>query len=231
MSCITWKGIWHATWIFHYQDISFISSKNLFFVFFCIVYGEGQICFVRYSSASGFTNNFYQVRDSPPAMTSPTARTASESCSARGAPRVPSPSQVSKLWSAGHDKQTQLQSIRYTFARSHDACICRHCLFSFKFSPKTAWVNYFYCPFLHFSMLGIGGTRFISFEGRHWHNDCFICSSCKSSMVGKGFITDGEDIICPECAKKKLMADTVEQWWGSMRMMLCIDVCSHIFLK
>jgi len=58
---------------------------------------------------------------------------------------------------------------------------------------------------------GIGGTRFISFEGRHWHNDCFICSSCKSSMVGKGFITDGEDIICPECAKKKLMADTVEQ--------------------
>merc|ERR1712038_1951851 len=55
---------------------------------------------------------------------------------------------------------------------------------------------------------GIGGTRFISFEGRHWHNDCFICSSCKSSMVGKGFITDGEDIICPECAKKKLMADT-----------------------
>ena len=30
---------------------------------------------------------------------------------------------------------------------------------------------------------GIGGTRFISFEGRHWHNDCFICSSCKSSMV------------------------------------------------
>jgi hypothetical protein len=30
-------------------------------------------------------------------------------------------------------------------------------------------------------------------------------------MVGKGFITDGEDIVCPECAKKKLMADTVEQ--------------------
>ena len=59
---------------------------------------------------------------------------------------------------------------------------------------------------------GIGGTRFISFEGRHWHNNCFVCSSCKTSMVGKGFITDAEDIICPECAKKKLMADTVEQW-------------------
>jgi len=58
---------------------------------------------------------------------------------------------------------------------------------------------------------GIGGTRFISFEGRNWHNTCFVCSTCNTSMVGKGFITDGDDIICPECAKKKLMADTVEQ--------------------
>jgi DNA-directed RNA polymerase subunit RPC12/RpoP len=30
-------------------------------------------------------------------------------------------------------------------------------------------------------------------------------------MVGKGFITDNEDILCPECAKKRLMADAVEQ--------------------
>ncbi|XP_055315709.1 prickle planar cell polarity protein 3 isoform X4 [Sitodiplosis mosellana] len=52
---------------------------------------------------------------------------------------------------------------------------------------------------------GIGGTRFISFEDRHWHNDCFICASCKTSLVGRGFITDAADIICPECAKAKLM--------------------------
>ncbi|KAI5699281.1 hypothetical protein M8J75_000454 [Diaphorina citri] len=52
---------------------------------------------------------------------------------------------------------------------------------------------------------GIGGTRFISFEDRHWHNDCFMCASCQSSLVGRGFITDGEDIICPDCAKAKLM--------------------------
>ncbi|XP_031620250.1 zinc finger protein 431 isoform X2 [Contarinia nasturtii] len=52
---------------------------------------------------------------------------------------------------------------------------------------------------------GIGGTRFISFEDRHWHNDCFICASCKTSLVGRGFITDEADIICPECAKAKLM--------------------------
>ncbi|KAK0164585.1 hypothetical protein PV328_003197 [Microctonus aethiopoides] len=51
---------------------------------------------------------------------------------------------------------------------------------------------------------GIGGTRFISFEDRHWHNDCFICAGCTTSLVGRGFITDGDDIICPECAKQKL---------------------------
>ncbi|XP_067133704.1 four and a half LIM domains protein 2-like [Centruroides vittatus] len=50
---------------------------------------------------------------------------------------------------------------------------------------------------------GIGGTRFISFEDRNWHNDCFLCGMCKRSMVGKGFIFDGSDILCPECAKQK----------------------------
>ncbi|XP_057366891.1 prickle planar cell polarity protein 3-B-like isoform X2 [Daphnia carinata] len=52
---------------------------------------------------------------------------------------------------------------------------------------------------------GIGGTRFISFEDRHWHNDCFQCASCNASLVGKGFITDGADILCPECAKQRVL--------------------------
>lgn len=60
--------------------------------------------------------------------------------------------------------------------------------------------------FLHFSCLGIGGSKFISFEDRHWHNDCFMCAQCQTSLVGKGFITDGPDILCPECAKARLMA-------------------------
>ncbi|KIH45380.1 LIM domain protein [Ancylostoma duodenale] len=32
---------------------------------------------------------------------------------------------------------------------------------------------------------GIGGAKFISFEDRHWHNDCFICAQCTTSLVGK----------------------------------------------
>ncbi|KAK5977981.1 hypothetical protein GCK32_020752, partial [Trichostrongylus colubriformis] len=33
--------------------------------------------------------------------------------------------------------------------------------------------------------LRIGGANFISFEDRHWHNDCFICAQCTTSRVGK----------------------------------------------
>ncbi|KAK5645975.1 hypothetical protein RI129_004439 [Pyrocoelia pectoralis] len=61
------------------------------------------------------------------------------------------------------------------------------------------------CTSCNKPITGIGGTKFISFEDRHWHNDCFYCANCRTSLVGRGFITDAEDIICPECAKKNFM--------------------------
>ncbi|RWS09757.1 LIM domain-containing protein-like protein [Dinothrombium tinctorium] len=54
------------------------------------------------------------------------------------------------------------------------------------------------------AITGAGGTRFVSFEDKNWHNECFVCSGCRCSLVGKGFIGDGNDILCPECAKKKI---------------------------
>ncbi|CAF1128706.1 unnamed protein product [Rotaria sp. Silwood1] len=50
---------------------------------------------------------------------------------------------------------------------------------------------------------GVGGTRYISFEERHWHNDCFVCQRCRSSLVGRGFLTDGPDILCPDCGRRE----------------------------
>ena len=50
--------------------------------------------------------------------------------------------------------------------------------------------------------LGVGGTRYISFEERHWHNDCFVCKRCRSSLVGRGFLTEGQEILCPDCGKR-----------------------------
>ncbi|CAF0817822.1 unnamed protein product [Didymodactylos carnosus] len=60
---------------------------------------------------------------------------------------------------------------------------------------------------------GVGGTRYISFEDRHWHNDCFVCQRCHSSLVGRGFLTEGSDILCPECGKQ---TTTYDQRGGSV---------------
>jgi len=83
------------------------------------------------------------------------------------------------------------------FASRNDKPYCANC-FGELFAKR--------CTSCSKPITGAGGTRFISFEGRHWHSQCFVCASCKDSMAGKGFITDGEDIICPDCAKEKLMA-------------------------
>ena len=46
---------------------------------------------------------------------------------------------------------------------------------------------------------GPGTTKFASFDNRHWHNECFACSKCHVSLVGRGFLLDGPDIICTGC--------------------------------
>lgn len=53
------------------------------------------------------------------------------------------------------------------------------------------------------SLIGSGGTRYISFEDRHWHNDCFVCQRCRGSLVGRGFLTEGPEILCPDCGKRE----------------------------
>lgn len=58
--------------------------------------------------------------------------------------------------------------------------------------------------------VGVGGTRYISFEDRHWHNECFVCQRCRTSLVGRGFLTEGPDILCPDCGKQNLYHEQIE---------------------
>ncbi|XP_026989145.2 four and a half LIM domains protein 2b isoform X2 [Tachysurus fulvidraco] len=48
---------------------------------------------------------------------------------------------------------------------------------------------------------GLGGSKYISFEERQWHHDCFSCTKCAVSLVGRGFLTERDNILCPECGK------------------------------
>ncbi|XP_078474116.1 four and a half LIM domains protein 2-like isoform X1 [Lampetra planeri] len=48
---------------------------------------------------------------------------------------------------------------------------------------------------------GLGGAKYISFEERQWHDDCFTCKRCAVSLVGRGFLTERDDILCPDCGR------------------------------
>lgn len=48
---------------------------------------------------------------------------------------------------------------------------------------------------------GLGGSKYISFEERQWHNNCFNCKKCNESLVGRGFLTFSDDLYCPDCGK------------------------------
>ncbi|KAE8602864.1 hypothetical protein XENTR_v10014156 [Xenopus tropicalis] len=46
---------------------------------------------------------------------------------------------------------------------------------------------------------GQGGAKYISFEDRQWHSDCFTCAKCSKSLVGEKFHTNEDDVLCPSC--------------------------------
>ncbi|ESN90665.1 hypothetical protein HELRODRAFT_71169, partial [Helobdella robusta] len=46
-----------------------------------------------------------------------------------------------------------------------------------------------------------GNTKYVTFEDRQWHSDCFKCSMCRTSLVGQGFVLDGDAILCGSCIK------------------------------
>ncbi|KAL7057570.1 hypothetical protein AAHC03_016921 [Spirometra sp. Aus1] len=48
---------------------------------------------------------------------------------------------------------------------------------------------------------GFGGCKFISFEDRHWHSECFACSKCNCNLVGRGFLTNEDQIMCSDCGR------------------------------
>ncbi|XP_017484834.1 PREDICTED: four and a half LIM domains protein 2-like, partial [Rhagoletis zephyria] len=85
-----------------------------------------------------------------------------------------------------------------SFLVRDEKAYCREC-FGEKFSHK--------CTVCTKPIIGQQTTRFISFEELYWHTECFVCVDCKTRLEGRGFIRDGPDIICGDCAKIKLSAE------------------------
>uniref|UniRef100_A0A8C5N5X9 Four and a half LIM domains protein 2-like n=1 Tax=Gouania willdenowi TaxID=441366 RepID=A0A8C5N5X9_GOUWI len=83
----------------------------------------------------------------------------------------------------------QLAGQRFTSRDDFTYCLSCFCNL---FTKKCA-----YCT----SPISLGGSKYISFEQRQWHNDCFNCKKCSVSLVGRGFLTSKDDILCPDCGK------------------------------
>lgn len=79
------------------------------------------------------------------------------------------------------------------FAAKEEQLLCTDC-YSNEYSSKCQECKKTIMP-------GLGGTKYISFEERQWHNDCFNCKKCSLSLVGRGFLTERDDILCPDCGK------------------------------
>ena len=58
-------------------------------------------------------------------------------------------------------------------------------------------------PYLHPCVIGLAGAKYISFEERQWHSECFTCMQCSVSLVGRGFLTQRDDILCTDCGREK----------------------------
>ncbi|XP_077371400.1 four and a half LIM domains protein 2-like [Festucalex cinctus] len=78
------------------------------------------------------------------------------------------------------------------FTSRDDSAYCFDC-FSNLFAKK--------CAYCTTPISGLGGSKYISFKERQWHNDCFNCKRCCVSLVGQGFLTFNDDVFCPDCGK------------------------------
>lgn len=39
----------------------------------------------------------------------------------------------------------------------------------------------------------------LSYKDRHWHEACFHCSRCRSSLVDKPFAAKEDQVLCTDC--------------------------------
>jgi LIM domain-containing protein 2 len=84
------------------------------------------------------------------------------------------------------------QLVNEKFAVKEDKQVCVDC-YGVLYAKKCTRCNH------PITGLGNEGSKFVSFEGRHWHTNCFSCCKCGANLVSKGFLTHLDDIVCPDC--------------------------------
>nr|XP_020853977.1 four and a half LIM domains protein 5 isoform X2 [Phascolarctos cinereus] len=55
------------------------------------------------------------------------------------------------------------------------------------------------CDACNEPITALGNPQYVTFQERQWHSDCFKCGKCNVSLVGQGFLTHQDTILCREC--------------------------------
>ncbi|XP_061430581.1 four and a half LIM domains protein 2-like isoform X2 [Lethenteron reissneri] len=43
------------------------------------------------------------------------------------------------------------------------------------------------------------GSKELSYQERHWHEECFRCARCSASLCAQPFLCQGEQLLCGDC--------------------------------
>lgn len=79
------------------------------------------------------------------------------------------------------------------------------------------------CPFV----AGLAGTKYISFEEHLWHSESFTCMQCSVSLVGHGFLTQHDNILCTDCSREKWPCNNPANGQTTLETLLLQHILKH----
>lgn len=92
----------------------------------------------------------------------------------------------------------------------HKACFsCHYChrsLAANAFSVRDGFrycmecYGQFYAKQCEICMKPIVGGEYYTLDESNFHKDCFMCSRCQRSLASEGFVRDGMELLCANCA-------------------------------
>uniref|UniRef100_UPI00358E5764 four and a half LIM domains protein 2-like n=1 Tax=Myxine glutinosa TaxID=7769 RepID=UPI00358E5764 len=102
--------------------------------------------------------------------------------------------------------------VRYRNEPWHRECfVCQNCHKALSGEKFATQENLPYCTECHTQLFakrchgcgkpiaGPANTKYVTFEDKEWHSDCFCCSLCGRSLLGQGFLPVPQGLACPEC--------------------------------
>lgn len=101
-------------------------------------------------------------------------------------------------------------TVKFEETPFHPQCfICQHCnqelggqqFYKHQDSPYccNCYIEHYAKRCHHCEKAIEGNSKFVQFEGKHWHSGCFVCSGCEVCLAGEKFVIREGKRICLTC--------------------------------